>query len=228
MSAAHSNASLAMLLSSVALAAVLGAGCTGVATNDHAGAQDGGVAAMTDCKSCHMAEYRRVRKPVHVGAKPTECGVCHSQDSWHPEELHHDWWPITGDHLKAECKFCHEGTPPVFRGTPKECIGCHREDFEKSKFPGHSGFPRTCNDCHSTSAWKPATHKPAPEPLPALAAIDAGAQAPKASPATHPKPRPTSAAAPTTSPTAVPTTTPTTRPTSTPAPDVTTKASRHR
>ncbi len=226
MSAVHSKASFALLLSSMALAATLGAGCTGVAASDHPGA-DGGIAALTDCKSCHMAEYRQVKKPVHVGAKPTECGVCHSQDSWHPDVLHHEWWPITGDHLKAECKFCHEGTPPVFRGTPKECIGCHREDFEKSKFPGHSGFVKTCADCHSTSAWKPATHEPAPAALPEVAAIDAGAHAPKAVPAAHPKPRPT-ATVPTARPTTAPTTPPPPPPASTPAPDVTTKASRHR
>ncbi len=107
------------------------------------------------CASCHMDEFSRVRNPVHVGAKPTTCCVCHTQDDWHPSVLNHSW-PLTGAHAKADACFeCHKGEPAVFRGTPKLCFGCHAADYQRG--PGHvaNHFPTTCEGCHSSNAWKP-------------------------------------------------------------------------
>jgi hypothetical protein len=36
-------------------------------------------------------------------------------------------------------------------------VGCHQADFDASPFPGHSEFPTTCADCHTTSGWVPAS-----------------------------------------------------------------------
>ena len=39
-----------------------------------------------------------------------------------------------------------------------ECFACHADDFNNATNPNHqaSGFPTTCDDCHSTSSWTPA------------------------------------------------------------------------
>ena len=115
-----------------------------------------------NCASCHMPDYRHADNPVHVDVKPATCAVCHSQDSWRPSVVHHEWWPLVGAHQKAECSFCHKGSPPVFKGTSKDCVSCHRQDYDSSTFPGHSTFPTKCADCHTTIAFRPATHKPPP------------------------------------------------------------------
>jgi hypothetical protein len=107
------------------------------------------------CATCHMDEFSHVRKPVHVGEKPTTCGVCHKQDDWHPSILNHAW-TLTGAHAKAaSCFECHKGEPVVFRGTTKLCFGCHANDYERG--PNHvvDHYPTTCEGCHSTAAWKP-------------------------------------------------------------------------
>jgi len=116
-----------------------------------------------DCASCHLTEYRAAADPVHVDVKPTKCGVCHEQTGWRPSVLHHEWWPLAGTHATTKCESCHGGD--VFKGTQKECIGCHRGDFDSSTFPGHSGFGPKCTDCHSMTAWKPAIKIPPPAPI---------------------------------------------------------------
>ncbi len=107
------------------------------------------------CASCHMDEFSRVRNPVHVGEKPTTCGVCHRQDDWHPSILNHSW-TLTGSHAKAaSCFECHKGEPVVFRGTPKVCFGCHAADYQRGPDHVADHYPTTCEGCHATTAWKP-------------------------------------------------------------------------
>jgi hypothetical protein len=192
-----------------------------------------------DCASCHMEEYEHVRHPPHKGVKPTTCGVCHDQAGWRPEVLNHDWWPLTGAHRgrpDTQCSWCHEGTPVVFKGTPKECIGCHREDFEASKFRDHSTFSTTCTECHTTEAWKPAKHPPkAPAPVatPTTSASAKTAPLPKATATPRATAQPTAVPIPipttTTPPVPTPAPTPVPRPTAVPTtrpPDVITRPSK--
>ena len=41
------------------------------------------------------------------------------------------------------------------------CVGCHRAAFESASNPKHVGvMPETCNTCHTTKAWTPATVSP--------------------------------------------------------------------
>ena len=170
-----------------------------------------------ECVTCHMPEYRATKHPPHAGVKPTTCGVCHTQDGWSPSVLVHEW-PLTGAHVKLDCFACHKGTPTVFRGTPGKCVGCHRDDFDRSDFPGHADFPTTCADCHTTTKWKPATkpsqHAVTPPAATASAAgsTDGGAHVPPpattahaTATATHTGTAPTS-----TAPVPVPVPTPTT------------------
>lgn len=171
-------------------------GCASASENPSAG-------PAGECATCHLHEYRATRHPLHVGTKPTTCGICHGTEAWHPSTVQHPW-PLTGAHATATCFYCHEGSPPVFRGTAKECVGCHRKDYDTSPFPGHSRFPTTCADCHSTAAWKPAARPPpetasAPaQPIQKPAELDTArrSQSPRSrvpSPATTaPRPTPTS------------------------------------
>ncbi len=196
----------ALLFAAVALAGLLALACqpSGAERGDESG-----------CVSCHMPEYRKVRHPVHEGAKPTTCGVCHTQEAWRPATVVHDWWTLDGAHAKADCNECHRGTPQVFKGTPTECVGCHRAAFEGAKFHAHTKTATTCNDCHTTNAWKPSTHRPEKEP------VDAGAPPVASSADAGAKPRPTAPPVPRTPP---PVPVPT-RPTF-PKPDVTSRPSR--
>ncbi len=135
-----------------------------------------GVHAMTSCGDCHTGE-----PPVYEGT-PTECidchdddragaaldhsgfstncSECHSNDGWRPASIGPSFqhpWPLTGAHASTSCASCHTGDPPVYDNAPEECVGCHRDDYDRSPYPGHSDFPTTCADCHSTSGWKPAS-----------------------------------------------------------------------
>lgn len=157
------------------------------------------------CATCHMHDYRNAH-PVHVNVKPKTCDVCHSQTSWHPSVVHHDTWPLDGKHEKAKCFDCHTGTPPLFRGTPRACAPCHEKDLarENAKDTWHQHFPKTCQECHQTSGWKPAKSEPGfdpaeesdPAPTPAASATATHAASPK--PVTKPvkatpqPPKPTS------------------------------------
>jgi hypothetical protein len=127
---------------------------------DHAKSDD-----PARCASCHTPEYGATKNPPHAGVRPTACGVCHVQTSWHGARIEHAWWPLTGAHARAaedralageekrvKCFWCHRGDPPVFKGTPKECVACHDEDRRGVR--DHE--ERTaCAECHSTEAWKP-------------------------------------------------------------------------
>ena len=206
---------------SVALAALFGVACEASPGDPAAAAASATADKSGNCASCHMAEFEAVTHPVHVGAKPTKCGVCHVEEGWHPSTLNHAWWPLTGAHEKAECSYCHKGTPTVFRGAPKECVGCHREDYDASTYPGHQTFSTKCTDCHGTTGWKPSKYVPPPPPPPPVATVaPLGATIPKGKlpPGVRPPP--------TTTPTTprVPPTVPTTRP----PPDVTSRPSPRR
>jgi hypothetical protein len=160
------------------------------------------------CATCHLPEFRAARNPVHVGERPTTCGICHTQASWRPSRLDHPW-PLTGAHAKGHCFYCHHGDAPTFRGTKSDCIDCHRAEYEKA--PRHERNPTTCATCHATEAWKPPlpnhpTIAAEPEPEPELVP-DAGPPADAAPAPTKPKPK---------------------RPTPTPKPDVTTGSSERR
>jgi hypothetical protein len=196
----------------VLLAALLGASLLACAN----GEGEGTAGPAGACAKCHMTEFQAARHPLHVGEKPTTCGICHTQASWHPSRLEHPW-PLTGAHARGHCFYCHHGDEPVFRGTKKECIDCHRPEYEKA--PGHDKNPTTCQLCHGTEAWNPPLpdHPEIarePEPVPEPEAPDASAPAiDAATPVVRKPPRPRPVPTPT-------------APTS--KPDTTTGASRHR
>ena len=65
--------------------------------------------------------------------------------------------------ITAPCSRCGDNTTPstaprchidnVFAGTPRNCVGCHLDEYEQTSAPNHAsaGFPTTCVDCHRNS-----------------------------------------------------------------------------
>ena len=111
---------------------------------------------QTACSSCHQQDRASVTDPPHDGFSD-DCQSCHGTVSWASAEFAHAVFPLTGAHQSVECSSCHTGTPAVFAGTASECVSCHRQDYDGSPFPGHSSFATTCQDCHSTDGWVPAS-----------------------------------------------------------------------
>lgn len=137
---------------------------------------DPGHGASARCATCHMAEFDSVSHPPHAGVRPTTCGACHLDASWHPFRLNHSW-PLEGAHAKADCFQCHAGTPAQFEGTTKACLGCHQTDDQKAnaQVAHHREFPTTCETCHTTAAWKPTL--PHAEPGTEARAVESSAPA---------------------------------------------------
>ena len=136
--------------------ALLGGACTNSST-DHARIE----VRSGDCIVCHSDDVQHALNPPHEGF-PDTCGTCHSNDAWMPAAFMHSW-PLNGVHEAIVCGACHVGNPPVYQGTPTVCVGCHQDDYDGSPFPGHSDFPTTCENCHTTEAWTPATGGNHPE-----------------------------------------------------------------
>ena len=115
------------------------------------------------CVGCHQSDYDGSPAPGH-DAFPTTCENCHSTGQWVPalSTLDHSW-PLEGAHGQATCSSCHAGDPPVYQGTSTLCVDCHQSDYDNSPFPGHSQFATTCEGCHTTAAWTPATGGNHPE-----------------------------------------------------------------
>jgi hypothetical protein len=65
---------------------------------------------------------------------------------------------LVGAHalIANQCFTCHQGN---YNTTPNTCDGCHHDDYLATTNPNHqaAGFPLTCENCHTQSAWTPAT-----------------------------------------------------------------------
>ena len=59
---------------------------------------------------------------------------------------------LVGNHAQAACANCHTGG--VYKGTSRDCVGCHRAQYDRTTAPNHvaAGFPTTCEACHSPTA----------------------------------------------------------------------------
>lgn len=115
---------------------------------------------FTDCYQCHQAEYTGVQNPNHVtGNFSRNCSVCHTSNAWKPSQLDHNKtnFPLTGRHAIAPCEQCHIGGN--YSITYSDCKQCHEADFNLAKTPDHAAgkFDSHCEQCHTTSAWKPST-----------------------------------------------------------------------
>ncbi|MCH9650193.1 MAG: hypothetical protein K0U98_18290 [Deltaproteobacteria bacterium] len=116
--------------------------------------EDGYVGTPSDCFSCHLADFDGATDPDHQ-AFPITCEDCHAENTWNSAVFDHNAtaFPLRGAHQAADCASCHRDG---FAGTPTDCFSCHQADFDGATDPDHLGFPTTCEDCHSESAWEPA------------------------------------------------------------------------
>ncbi|VAW80436.1 hypothetical protein MNBD_GAMMA12-2867 [hydrothermal vent metagenome] len=65
---------------------------------------------------------------------------------------------LRGTHITTNCSNCH--VQGVFKGTPKTCNGCHTNGARVNttrKTTNHIKSSDRCGDCHTQTAWKPAT-----------------------------------------------------------------------
>ncbi len=128
-------------------------------TSCHIGGKFAGT--PTDCYSCHKPDFVGTKDPNHVAAGfPTGCSVCHTTANWNGATFNHNNtpFPLTGAHLSVgSCTTCHVGG--VYAGLSTACVSCHVKDYNGTTNPNHaaSGIPQTCEVCHTTSAWSPAT-----------------------------------------------------------------------
>lgn len=141
------------------LAAAFAGACSGLTekSKDHVEVRN------ESCVVCHRAEYQATTKPPHAGLFSEKCADCHTEAAWIPAKFQHPF-PLVGAHAEAGCAACH-GDPPKYDGLPSDCVGCHKDDYDQSPYPGHQSFPTTCDDCHNTLAWKPASPVAHPWPL---------------------------------------------------------------
>ncbi|MEZ5420882.1 MAG: hypothetical protein R2708_26565 [Vicinamibacterales bacterium] len=108
-----------------------------------------------DCVGCHRAQHDRTTAPNHAQAGfPTTCENCHrsSDTSWGNANFNHNQvFPLVGRHASTACATCHVNN--VFRGTARDCVGCHRTRDDRTTSPNHAqaGFPTTCENCHRAS-----------------------------------------------------------------------------
>jgi hypothetical protein len=110
--------------------------------------------APQDCYACHRTD------DPHEARFGTDCAACHTAIDWENATFDHDLsnFPLNGAHVNVACEACH--STGQFAGLSSQCVACHADpDF-------HFGaFSTNCAECHSTTAWVPASFNLAhPEP----------------------------------------------------------------
>jgi len=138
-------------------------------TGGHAGptcvdCHTGGVfgAIPSNCIDCHQTDYDQA--PSHAAnGFPNTCEDCHSNNAWTGATPAHSSFPIAGAHVPLSCEQCH--TSGTFGPIPSNCIDCHQSDYDQAPSHAASGFPNTCEACHSSNAWTGATFDHASFPL---------------------------------------------------------------
>ncbi len=110
----------------------------------------------TSCAGCHQAQYNATTSPNHKAAGfPTACETCHNaaQPNWNATFNHSQFFALVGTHSTVACATCHVNN--VFKGTARDCAGCHMTQFNSTTNPNHraAGFaPSACEGCHNPSA----------------------------------------------------------------------------
>ena len=105
-----------------------------------------------ECVGCHQAQYNATRNPNHAAAGfPTTCDTCHraTDSQWTGVNFNHSAvFALQGVHATIQCAVCHKNN--VFRGTARDCAGCHIAKYNATTSPNHvaAGFPTSCETCH--------------------------------------------------------------------------------
>lgn len=116
----------------------------------------------TECKDCHTRGYREQRLAMecvschrkddkHRGSLGDDCAKCHTDSLWRDTRFDHQstGFALVGKHVDTDCKSCHK-TATDFKGAPRACSGCHRDDDRHAGTLGNA-----CETCHTAQAWKP-------------------------------------------------------------------------
>lgn len=107
-----------------------------------------------DCYSCHSSDFQSA--PGHVDQNFShDCTTCHSRNGWRPANFNHSFFPLTGEHAGLSCTECHSGG--TYTGLSSDCYSCHNTDYQGAPDHAAQSYPQTCEQCHSTSGWAPAT-----------------------------------------------------------------------
>jgi hypothetical protein len=91
------------------------------------------------CVGCHSRASRiatTVKPAKHIPSSP-ECDLCHTPTVWSIARFNHN--------------------TPGLGGTPRACIRCHNGTTATGKPGNHLPTTASCDSCHSTTAWRPAT-----------------------------------------------------------------------
>jgi hypothetical protein len=118
------------------------------------------VGLSANCVDCHRADFNGAANPNHAALGfPLTCAQCHSTTSWQPASFNHaaTKFPLTGKHTTTACASCHVNGN--YQLVYNSCFQCHTSDYNGTKNPVHStsGYPTTCETCHSTTTWAGAT-----------------------------------------------------------------------
>jgi hypothetical protein len=136
------------------LGAHLRADCNGCHISGYSG-------TPTICEDCHMQEYLASADPDHEAfGFPTNCETCHNEYQWRGTSFDHlsqSGFALNGAHATILCISCHVNNQ--VSGLPRECIGCHEEDYNSVVDPNHAQaqFSFNCIECHTEQSWQPAT-----------------------------------------------------------------------
>jgi hypothetical protein len=126
----------------------LSGGHAGVACTDCHGSGPIGPISR-DCNSCHSDDYQTA--PNHVaGSFSTNCEQCHTTQTWQGAVFNHSFFPLTLGHSGLDCSDCHGATPGP---RASDCNSCHSDDFASAPDHASLGFPRSCEQCHTTQRW---------------------------------------------------------------------------
>jgi len=116
----------------------------------------------TTCVSCHLKDFQGSTNPNHVAGNFSQnCQTCHTTTAWQPASFDHSTvnFALTGSHTvpPRQCTDCHVNNN--YNLTTTACVSCHLKDYQGTTNPNHvtANFPQTCDTCHNTSAWQPAT-----------------------------------------------------------------------
>jgi hypothetical protein len=90
-------------------------------------------------------------------------------------------FPLAGSHYSVDCTSCHVNGR--FKGTPRQCIGCHNGGIAPGQRSTHGPTTANCEACHTTATWVQVrfNHNPI---IGACASCHNGAHA-RAKPPTH-------------------------------------------
>jgi len=123
--------------------------------------QSGYAGIPQNCYACHQQDYLSSHDPDHSKfGFPTTCETCHNENQWGDAEFDHleiSGFEIRGAHLTIQCISCHVNNQ--ISGLPRECYGCHENDFSGVQDPNHvmAQFSHDCLECHSEMVWSPST-----------------------------------------------------------------------